>query len=125
MDRIENAIKLKHNGYNCAQAVIMSYKDLLNIDDETLMKLSSGFAIGMGNMEATCGALIGANIVLGLLNNNQPTIKKSKKLISRFKELSKATICNVLKGTDTGIVLTPCDDCIKNAIIALDELLEG
>ena len=125
MNRIENAIYLKHNGYNCAQAVLLSYKDILKLSEEELKKIGSGFAIGMGNMESTCGALIGANIVLGLVGDGSLyTVKKSRILMERFKELSKETICKVLKGIDTGVVITPCDDCIKNAIIALDELLE-
>ena len=60
---------------------------------EILTNAASGFAVGMGGMEATCGALIGA------------------------------TICKDLKGKDTGVVLCECDDCIRNAIRAFDEVL--
>ena len=124
MDRKELAVYYKHNGYNCSQAVLMAYKDILNLDEDTLKKLGSGFGVGMGNMEATCGALLGANMVLGLLNDGSLlTMKKSRVLSDKFKELSKATICKVLKGADTGIVLTSCDDCIRNAIEALDSML--
>lgn len=124
MDRKEQAVNLKHNGSNCAQAVLLAYKDILDLDEKTLKQLGSGFGIGMGNMEATCGALVAANMILGLKNDgSMATIKKSKVLSERFKELSKDTICKRLKGIDTGVVLTPCDDCIRNAIQSLDELL--
>ena len=124
MDRKEQAVDLKHNGSNCAQAVLLAYKDILDLDEKTLKQLGSGFGIGMGNMEATCGALVAANMILGLKNDgSMATIKKSKVLSERFKELSKDTICKRLKGIDTGVVLTPCDDCIRNAIQSLDELL--
>lgn len=124
MDRKEQAVDLKHNGSNCAQAVLLAYKDILDLDEKTLKQLGSGFGIGMGNMEATCGALVAANMILGLKNDgSMATIKKSKVLSERFKELSKDTICKRLKGIDTGVVLTTCDDCIRNAIQSLDELL--
>lgn len=124
MDRKEQAVNLKHNGSNCAQAVLLAYKDILDLDEKTLKQLGSGFGIGMGNMEATCGALVAANMILGLKNDgSMATIKKSKVLSEKFKELSKDTICKRLKGIDTGVVLTPCDDCIRNAIQSLDELL--
>ncbi len=124
MDRKENGVYLKHNGHNCAQAVILSFKDILNEDELTLKKLGSGFGVGMGNMEATCGALVGANIVLGLLNDGSLlTMRKSRALSERFKELSKALTCKTLKGVDSGVMLTSCDDCIRNAIQALEELL--
>ena len=124
MDRKEQAVGLKHNGSNCAQAVLLAYKDILDLDEKTLKQLGSGFGIGMGNMEATCGALVAANMIFGLKNDgSMATIKKSKVLSERFKELSKDTICKRLKGIDAGVVLTPCDDCIRNAIQSLDELL--
>ena len=124
MDKKELGVKYKHNGCNCSQAVILCYKDILDLDELTLKKLGSGFGVGMGSMEATCGALLGANIVLGLLNDGSLlTMKKSKILLERFKELSKDTICKNLKGIETGIVLTSCDDCVRNAIQSLDEML--
>ena len=124
MDRKENAVALKHNGNNCSQAVLLSYKDKLNLSEENLKKLGSGFGVGMGCMESTCGALIAANMILGMLNDgSMGTMKKSKILLERFKDLSKDTICKRLKGIETGVVLTPCDDCVRNAVIALDELI--
>jgi C_GCAxxG_C_C family probable redox protein len=123
-DRKENGVYLKHNGCNCCQAVILSYKDMLDLDEETLRKLGSSYGVGMGCMEATCGALIGATMVLGLLNDGSiGTMKKSKAILDRFKELSKDTICKNLKGIETGVVLTSCDDCVRNAIQSLDEFL--
>ena len=108
---------------NCAQAVIAALYDLTNLDLDTLLQTTSGFAVGMGNMEATCGALIGANIILGLIVKNG-TVKYSKILQNKFKEKTKATICKVIKGIETGEVLTPCDMCVYNAVIAFFETLD-
>ena len=124
MDRKEVAVNLKHNGNNCAQAVLLSFKDLVNLSEVDLKKLGSGFGVGMGCMESTCGALVAANMILGMLNDGSMlTMKKSKVLLERFRELSKDTICKNLKGVETGVMLTSCDDCVRNAVIALDELI--
>lgn len=124
MDRRENAVYLKHNGYNCCQAVLKAYEDLHGLSDSTLRALGSGFGGGMGTMQATCGALVAANIVLGLLNGTgKATIPFSRILLNRFKELSGASICGDLKGIETGKILCACDDCVRNAVDALEEVL--
>ena len=124
IERAEYARGLKATGKcNCAQAVVSALYDLTDLDLNTLLVSTSGFAVGMGTMEATCGALIGANIILGLIIKNG-TIKYSKLLHNRFKELTKDTICKIIKGIDTGVVLTPCDMCCYNAVIAFFDVLE-
>lgn len=124
MNRIEEAIKYKHSGYNCTQAVLMAYKDKLNIKEEDILKLSSGFLLGMGNMKSTCGALIAANMLLGLLNESKKRMMTlSANLVDEFEIKSGALICSDLKGIKTGKVLCSCDDCIKNAINSLENIL--
>ncbi len=124
MNRIEEAIKYKHSGYNCTQSVLMAYKDKLNIKEEDILKLSSGFLLGMGNMKGTCGALIAANMLLGLLNESKKRMMTlSANLVDEFEKKSGALICSDLKGIKTGKVLCSCDDCIKNAIEILENIL--
>lgn len=123
LERAEYARNLKASGKcNCAQAVISALYDLTDQKLDDLMNITSGFAVGMGNMEATCGALIGANIILGLIIKNG-TVKYSRQLHNRFKELTKDTICKVIKGRDTGVVLTECDMCCYNAVIAFFDVI--
>ena len=38
-------------GYNCAQSVVLAFKDELNMDEETLKKISSAFAASSGTAE--------------------------------------------------------------------------
>ncbi|MCR4898119.1 MAG: C-GCAxxG-C-C family protein [Acholeplasmatales bacterium] len=124
MNRIEEAIKYKHSGYNCTQSVLMAYKDKLNIKEEDILKLSSGFLLGMGNMKGTCGALIAANMLLGVLNESKKRMMTlSANLVDEFEKKSGALICSDLKGIKTGKVLCSCDDCIKNAIEILENIL--
>ncbi len=66
MDRAEMAVEYKHNRNNCAQAVLLAFADEVDLTEDQLKKIGAGFGIGMGNMEATCGALIGAGMIAGL-----------------------------------------------------------
>lgn len=121
-ERKERAVYLKHNGYNCAEAILITYSDLIDLDKDTLVKIGSGFGSGMGGFEATCGALVGANIVLGILNTTDIKTKFiSKEMVSEFKNMSGALLCKDLKGIETKHVLCSCEDCIRNAIEILDK----
>ncbi len=123
-ERGELAASLKASGQcNCCQAVTKVLADLTDVDETALHQLSSGFAAGMGCMEATCGALIGANIILGLKTKGNGTVKLSRELLSKFKEKCGAITCKDLKGIETGKVLCECPDCVKNAVLALNEVL--
>ena len=69
--KVNEAAKRKNCGYNCAQAVACTYCDMAGIDEETAKNLTQGFAAGIGgSMEATCGAIIGAVSVLGMINKD-------------------------------------------------------
>lgn len=66
-ERAAAAAELKTTGKcNCTQSVVKVFGDELPVDEETLMKLTAGYAAGMGSMESTCGALIGAVMVAGI-----------------------------------------------------------
>lgn len=123
MTREEKAVQYKHNGYNCCQAVVKAMADLTEVDEETLTNMSSGFAVGMGCMEATCGSLVGATMIAGLMKNGNGTVMTARELLNKFEEYSGATICKELKGRDTGVVLCECDNCVRNAVRALSELM--
>ena len=117
---IDKVIEYKHSGYNCCQAVVKTLTEGMDVDEKSLLNIASGFGMGMGCMEATCGALVGANIAAGLMGKG----RTAKNLLQRFEELSGATICGDLKGKNTGIILASCDDCVRNAVIAAVEILD-
>ena len=65
-ERAKKAVELKTlGGYNCSQAVTAVLADQTGLSEEQLKQLSAGFCAGMGNLEATCGALIGAVMIAG------------------------------------------------------------
>ena len=67
MTRKEQAIEYFKQGYNCSQAVVLTFKDVLTIDAEELCKIASPFGGGLSRMRETCGAVSGMVLVLGNL----------------------------------------------------------
>ncbi len=123
-DRAEYAAELKnHGGYNCCQAVVAALADETNLPKEQLTQIAAGFCAGMGTMGATCGALCGAQIVLGLHKKGQRVMGTARSLYSTFLDRCGATVCMDLKGVATGRVLCSCDDCVANAVQILEERL--
>ena len=49
-ERIERAVSLFKEGYNCAQAVFLAFEDLYQIARKTAIRLSSSFGGGMGRL---------------------------------------------------------------------------
>ena len=122
----ERAVELKNRTgdahYNCAQAVACVFAEETGLASDTLRKLGACFGLGMGTMEATCGALCGAQMVLGLREyHGKPIRDKAAELFKAFNAKCGGTICRELKGVGTGKVLCSCDDCVRNVV----ELLEG
>ena len=123
-ERAAKAADLKAAGAcNCSQAVVKVFEDKLSLDDETLMKLTAGYAAGMGCLEATCGALIGAVMTAGILTDGAGTSRYSKEILAKFQQKCGATICRELKGVGTGKVLCECPECVRNAVLALGEVM--
>ena len=106
---------------NCTQSVLCAWEDKISVDHDTLMKLGAGYGAGMGCMQATCGALIGAVMLVLLVGTGTPRTARS--ILASFQEKSGATICKDLKGVETGKVLCPCAQCVRNAVLAAGEML--
>lgn len=122
-ERAELAVKYKSSGYNCCQAVLKAYEDDTGLDSGLLEAVGAGFGIGMGCMEGTCGALVASGIVAGIKTGAKGSIKASREILNGFRERSGATICKDLKGIESGKLLCSCDDCVRNAVYACDQVL--
>ncbi len=119
------AEKKRCNSHNCAQAVVQTYADIAGIDDATAMNVANAFGGGMGNLEGTCGALVGAGIVLGLVNKDKAkSMKQMRVIMNKFQERNCATQCKMLKGIGTKVVLRACPDCVADACEFLEEELQ-
>lgn len=123
MNRSELGASFKRS-HNCCQAVLLAFEDKLPYDKESLLMLGSTFGSGMGGMMGTCGALIGAEMVLGILSKQTRGMNPvSRKLFQAFEENCGASRCIDLKGVVTGHMLCSCEDCVKNAIEAVENQL--
>ena len=123
-ERMDYAAQRKKE-MNCCQAVLVAFADKLGKSEDELLRLGSGFGSGMATMEGTCGALVGAIMVSSLLSPDGEARNNSRAIMSRFKELcGGATICRDLKGIETGKMLCSCEDCVRNAVLAVWEALK-
>lgn len=126
------ALKLYHQGYNCAQAVVLPFCDELNIDKQTAARAIEGFGGGMGCHELTCGALSGAIFVAGLKSSGctmekgavtkQNTYDITKKLVNDFRTACGSDSCPVIKGIATGKATATCDKCVMTAADLVEKL---
>ena len=108
-ERADKAVYLKtQGGYNCSQAVTAALADQSGLSDEQLKALTAGFCAGMGNLEATCGALLGAGMIAGLKSEGNGTLKMTRTMIETFKERCGAT---------------KCGDCVRNAVLIYGEVM--
>lgn len=122
MDRKGYAVQLKHTSCNCCQAVLCAFADEVGMTEDELKRIGAAFGVGMGCLESTCGALIGAQMLMGIKKyQGKPMLRDAAWVLRQFETMCKATICKDLKGRDTGVVLCECDDCVRNAV----EIEEG
>ncbi len=110
-----------HDGHQPLSRTCRS-ADQTDLSEEQLYQLASDFGLGMGNMEATCGALVGAGLVAGLVTSGKGTVRLTRQISEHFKTTCDAVICKELKGIGTGKVLCPCDRCVRNAVLAYAEV---
>lgn len=130
--RIEETIARHDKGYNCAQAVACTYCDLVGVDEETMFRMTEALGLGMGGMAGTCGAVTGACVLAGMKqssgnletpNSKAASYKLSREIVKQFEDKNKAIICKDLKGVETGKILRPCSDCIKDAAAIAEAIL--
>ena len=107
-ERVEKAKRLfKEGGYNCCQAVVLAYNDILGLDDEIAAAISSGFGGGMGRMREVCGSISGMTILAGLMRPaSDPSIKDWRtanyalvqEMAGEFKAINGSIVCKELLG---------------------------
>ena len=107
MTRGEKAEALFLEGYNCAQAVVIAFEDVLPYDRETLAKLSSSFGGGMARLREVCGSVSGMFMVAGFLygyddpkakEENAEHYTRIQKLAADFTEQNGSIVCRELLG---------------------------
>jgi len=108
-------------GYRSRQT---AYRNFCGLDPKVAEEIAGSFGLGMGNMEGTCGSLVGAGMVIGLVTKDRNLARKRmKQVMEKFKERNGTTQCRQLKGVDTGVVRRDCLDCIADAAEFLESVL--
>lgn len=102
----------RNGDFYCSEAVVKTIMDEFQIDvSEDVIKMASGFPVGMGGMGCTCGALTGGVMAIGLVygrsQGKDPKVNKamelSAKLYQIFCERHKVSCCKVLtRGMEKG-----------------------
>ena len=123
-DRAEQAVVMKNSGCNCCQAVLAALRDQTGLSEDQALTLASGFGGGMGSMEGSCGALVGAVMAAGLHLQGAGASRTARKLSLAFKDACGAVACKDIKGVGTGQVLCSCDDCVRNAVMIFGRIMD-
>lgn len=102
MNKGEMALNLFNTGLACSQAVVLSFKDELNIDENILKNLSLGFGGGLARQRLVCGAVSGMVMVISTMVANGKTKLEVYKIIQDackdFSNVTGSIICAELLG---------------------------
>ena len=144
MSHREIAVNYFKQGYNCAQSVVMAFRDLTGYSEEESARLASSFGGGLARMREVCGTVSGMAIVAGILYGYaDPKVPGAaanhyalvQKLAEKFRERNGSIICRELLGDKSALRSTPeprteefykrrpCLRLAREAAAILDELL--
>ncbi len=147
MTRKELAMNYFKEGYNCAQAVVLAFADLTDLDKSTLLRLSSSFGGGFGRMREICGSVSGMGIILGILYGVDDSSQKEDKaahyariqeVAKKFEEKNGSIVCRELldlaqkhdnptpeERTESYYKKRPCVELVGDSAEILDEYISA
>ena len=108
-ERVERAQHYFKAGYNCAQAVVMAFDDVMQMPPDTLARLVAPFGGGMGRMREVCGTVSGMAFVAGAIApsanpSNMEERKENYALVqafaAKFREENGDIVCRRLLGLE-------------------------
>ena len=106
-ERIEKAVALFKEGFNCSQSVVAAFADQYGFTREQALKMSASFGGGIGRMRETCGAACGLFMLAGLetgategadREGKAANYKLVQELAEEFKRRNGALRCADLLG---------------------------
>lgn len=144
MTKGEEAKNYFLKGYSCSEAIVLAFKNLIDIDEKKLVKIASPFGGGMGRLRETCGAFSGILLVLGYLYGEDKVDIKAKSQLYQYVQELGATFKSIngflrcrdilgLKDKDDPspsirdanyYQRRPCAQIIENATNILDEFIK-
>ena len=145
--RIEMAVSLFKEGFNCSQSVVAAFADKYGFTREQALKMSASFGGGIGRMRETCGAACGLFLLAGLetgategadRNGKAANYALVQELAEEFKQRNGALRCADLLGlskkepvvstpearTDQYYAKRPCVKMVEEAARIWSEYLQ-
>ena len=146
-ERIEMAVSLFKEGFNCSQSVVAAFADKYGFTREQALKMSASFGGGIGRMRETCGAACGLFLLAGLetgategadRNGKAANYALVQELAEEFKQRNGALRCADLLGlskkepvvstpearTDQYYAKRPCVKMVEEAARIWSEYLQ-
>lgn len=139
---IEKINEMTKKGYNCSQVVFCYFAEEFGLDEETALKISCPFEMGMYD-SGICGAMTAGYMVLGLKYGStdfKERIELAKKTLAfknEFKEKMVSTNCkellgmkvmegnNIEKASEEGLLESVCGKAILTAISTLENIISN
>ena len=122
MTRAEKAVKKQSEGYNCAQAVLCAFSDVVNIDENVLFRISEAFGGGMGGTQGICGAVSSMVALAGLMKSKgvdalpetakAESYKTAAAMMAEFEAKNQSLLCARIKSE----ALRSCQGCVADAV---------
>ncbi len=106
-ERIQAAKDYFTSGYNCCQAVVLAYHDIIGLDKATAAAICSGFGGGFGRLREVCGSVSGMVVLAGFIKPSiDPSIKHRRTenyalvqdMAEEFKRINGSIVCKELLG---------------------------
>ena len=90
------------DGYNCCQSVLLAFKDIIGLPEETIATFGSGFGGGMGRLREVCGSVSGMTFMAGIIspatcpgNMDQRTANYAlvQEFAAAFRDIHGSIVC--------------------------------
>lgn len=115
-ERINRAVELFKQGYNCSQSVCAAWADVYGLTEEQMLLVAASFGGGIGRMRKTCGAACGMFLLAGLetgtadpknMEQKGANYKVVQQLAAEFIARNGALDCADLLSGNVNITKTP------------------
>jgi C_GCAxxG_C_C family probable redox protein len=141
----KEALEYFRNGFNCAQSVFAPFAKENGISEAQALKIAGGFGGGMGRLQATCGAVTGAYMVIGVKHGkslgDEGNEKREKTYVlvkifdAEFRKKFSTTSCRELLQCDLNteegkkhfaenkLGEKVCERCVQEAVTIVEKIL--
>ncbi len=144
MDRVEKALEIFRQRFNCSQALFVAFREHDRIDEESALKLGTMFGAGVACTGGTCGAVTGALMAISLKHGRgdvasveakTKTYALGQQFMSEFRKENGSCVCeellglnigtpeNMAKAQAMGLFETKCYQLVGSAARILDRTL--